>query len=90
MPLEFVVGAVIGAAAASQKVRNAVRKGAIYSVGGALLAYDKLTAAAHNVSKNVRKAMVEAANGAADKPAPEANGAPEAAAQAPPAATPSS
>ena len=74
-------------------MRNAVRKGAIYSVGGALLAYDKVTAAAHNVSKSVRKAMVEAAaNGTADKPAPEAtaNGAPEASQQAPPAATPSS
>jgi hypothetical protein len=59
MPVDFIVGAAVGAALASKPVREAVRKGLIYGVGGALVAYDKVTA------------LGSRANGQQAAPAPE-------------------
>jgi hypothetical protein len=56
MPAEFIIGAAIGAAAVSTKVRKAVRRGLIYGVGGVLVAYDKLAAGAHAVAQSAREA----------------------------------
>jgi hypothetical protein len=80
MPAEFIIGAVIGAAAASKQVRTAVRRGLIYGVGGVLVAYDRLAAGAQAVAQSAR----EAAAAAKDGSAPQANGSPAPA----PAATP--
>jgi hypothetical protein len=80
MPAEFIIGAAIGAAAASTQVRKAVRRGLIYGVGGILVAYDKLAAGAHAVAQGAR----EAAAGSKDGGAAAANGSPPAA----PAASP--
>ncbi len=55
MPLEVVVGAVIGAAATSPNVRKAVRKSLVFGVGSVLAAYDKMTAVAHGVVDGARK-----------------------------------
>jgi hypothetical protein len=62
MPFEFIVGAVVGGAAVSRRVRQAVRKGLIYGVGGALVAYDKVAAMAHGVRNSVHKATATAGN----------------------------
>jgi hypothetical protein len=43
MPVDFIIGAAVGAAVASESVRHAVRKGLVYSVGGALVAFDTVT-----------------------------------------------
>jgi hypothetical protein len=87
MPVDFIVGAAIGAAAASTKVRKAVRQGMIYGVGGVLVAYDKLAASAHAVAQSARQAATAAtaAKGATSSPA---NGSPTAdtGSSAPPAA----
>jgi hypothetical protein len=94
MPLEFIAGAVIGAAAASKTIRNAVRWGAIYGVGGALAAYDRISTAAHELARNARKATVAAArtppgDATSKDAAPTSNGSTTAPSEAP-AATPSS
>jgi hypothetical protein len=65
MPAEFIIGAAIGAAAASTRVRQSVRQGLIYGVGGILLAYDKLSAGAQSVAKSARDAAVAARQGSA-------------------------
>jgi hypothetical protein len=78
MPLELIVGAAVGAAAASPKIRSAVRRGMIYGLGGLLVAYDRVSAMAQEAARGARKGFVEAQAGtAAGGPAP--------AGQAPPA-----
>jgi hypothetical protein len=42
MPVELIVGAVVGAAAASPKARSVIRKGIVYGLAGGLIAYDRL------------------------------------------------
>jgi hypothetical protein len=85
MPLEIVVGAVVGAAAASvvnsPRVRHKVRKGAVYGLAGLLVAYDQAAALAQGAVQGARR--VVRTQDAADH-APES--APAAA--APPAAAP--
>jgi hypothetical protein len=63
MPAEVIIGAVIGAAAASTRVRKAVRRGLIYGVGGVLVAYDKLAGRAHALAQSAREAVAPASEG---------------------------
>jgi hypothetical protein len=78
MPVEFIVGAAVGVAAASRPIRNAFRKGLIYTVGGVLVAYDKVAAMAHGVRRTVHEATASppkaaAPNSATPLAAPEAS-----------------
>jgi hypothetical protein len=70
MPAEFIIGAVVGVAAAavaSSRAGSALRRGLLYGVGKALCAYDKVAEAAHDVARNAREAAASpngvAANG---------------------------
>ena len=54
MPLEILVGAAVGAAAASATVRKGLRQGLVYGLAGALIAYDKVTAAAQGAVEDAR------------------------------------
>ena len=49
MPFELLIGAAVGAGLASPGVRKVVRKGVVYSLAGALMAYDKVTGFAANI-----------------------------------------
>jgi hypothetical protein len=101
MPADFILGAAIGAAAASTNVRKAVRRGLVYGVGGVLVAYDKLAAGAHAFGQSVRQAAVASkgssaahTNGTAETngtpaPAPSANPSADPVAASPAAGTPS-
>jgi hypothetical protein len=64
MPLEIVVGAVVGAAAVSaaqsETVRNKMRKGAVYSLAGLLMAYDKVAALTKGAVDGARQFVKEA------------------------------
>jgi hypothetical protein len=64
MPLEVIVGAVVGAAATtavtSDKVRNTLRRGLVYSLAGVLVAYDKVTSLTTSAIQGARKAVSEA------------------------------
>jgi hypothetical protein len=94
MPAEFIIGAAIGAAAASTKVRKAVRRGLVYGVGGILVAYDKLAAGAHSIAQSAREARATTkdsttqANGSSAT-APAASSPAQPAAAAPASGTPS-
>jgi hypothetical protein len=68
MPVEFIVGAVVGGAAVSRRVRQALRKSLIYGVGGALVAYDKVAAMAHGVRGSVHRATAPPENVTANGP----------------------
>jgi hypothetical protein len=61
MPLEIVVGAVVGAAAASvvnsPPVRQKVRRGAVYGLAGLLVAYDHVAALAQGAVKGARRVV---------------------------------
>jgi hypothetical protein len=65
MPAELIIGAAIGAAAASTRVRQAVRRGLIYGIGAALVAYDKVAAGVHAVARSARQATTGAKDGQA-------------------------
>jgi hypothetical protein len=43
MALQLLVGAALGAAAASSSVRKMVRRGITYGLAGALMAYDRMS-----------------------------------------------
>jgi hypothetical protein len=64
MPLEIVVGAVVGAAAVSaaqsESIRNKLRKGAVYGLAGLLMAYDKVTAMTKGAVDGARQVVQEA------------------------------
>jgi hypothetical protein len=60
MPLDLLVGVVVGAAAASPGVRNAVRQGLIRGLGSLLVAYDKVAAVAQEAAKGARKGAAAA------------------------------
>lgn len=64
MPLEIVVGAVVGAAAVSaaqsENVRNKLRQGAVYGLAGLLMAYDKVTAMTKGAVDGARQVVKEA------------------------------
>jgi hypothetical protein len=92
MPLELIVGAAVGAAAASPKIRGAVRRGMIYGLGGLLVAYDKVSAMAHEAAQGARKGFATAAASGQATPAqasPAAASPPSPAPAAPPAQEPS-
>jgi hypothetical protein len=84
MPADFIIGAAIGAAVASERVRRAVRQGLVYGVGGALRVCDRLAAGAHAVAQGAR----EAASAAKEGDAAPTNGNPETAPSASPAHRP--
>jgi len=93
MPVEFIVGAVVGGAAVSRRIRQALRKGLIYGVGGALVTYDKVAAMAHGVRRSVHEATAAAEQPKATvpvspTPAPEPAPAKETVTAASPAGTP--
>lgn len=78
MPLDIIVGAVVGAAATgavtSEKVRNKLRKGLVYSLAGVLVAYDKAVALTTNAMASARKMANDATATATAEHAPAANG----------------
>jgi hypothetical protein len=49
MPLDFIIGAAVGAGLASEKVRKTLRKGVVYGLAGVLTAYDKVSDLATNI-----------------------------------------
>jgi hypothetical protein len=51
MPLELIVGAAVGVAAASPNIRKVLRQGMVYGLAGALIAYDRVAAMTHKVKK---------------------------------------
>ncbi len=69
MPVELIVGAAVGAAAASERVRKALRRGLVYGVGGVLVAYDKMTAMAHGVRRTVHQATASPTAASPSEPA---------------------
>jgi hypothetical protein len=77
MPLEVLVGAAVGAAAASEKVRKVVRQGVVYGLAGVLVAYDKVAAVGQGALKGARGTV-------ADGQGETAPAAPASAAPAPP------
>ena len=70
MPLELIVGAVVGAGLVSEPVRKALRKGVVHGLAGVLTAYDAVAARAAS-SKKTAAATPAAAPAPA---APSANG----------------
>jgi hypothetical protein len=67
MPLELIVGAVVGAGLVSQPVRKALRKGVVHGLAGVLTAYDAVSARAASMKKTAPAAPAAPA-------APSANG----------------
>ena len=70
MPVELLIGAAVGAGLASSPVRKVIRKGVVYSLAGALMAYDKVSGMAADIRKSRNQAP---AAEAPKKSAPEAN-----------------
>jgi hypothetical protein len=66
---EVGVAVVVTAAAASPSLRKVVRRSLVYGLAGALIAYDKVAAAAQGLVRGIRKGATEAASKAAE-PAP--------------------
>jgi hypothetical protein len=79
---ELVIGAAIGATAASPTGRRWVRRGVVYGLAGVLTAYDRAAALAHGAAKGVRDGVNSLREEAA-----EANKEAYAQATPPPAAT---
>jgi hypothetical protein len=65
MPLELIVGAAVGAAAASPGARSYVRKGMVYGVAGLLMCYDKIVGVTKGIVKGAREGFSEASQVAA-------------------------
>jgi hypothetical protein len=61
MPLELIVGAAIGAAAATSSVRQTVRRGLVLGVSSVLIAYDRVAELAQSRSKAPAPATAGAA-----------------------------
>jgi hypothetical protein len=70
------IAAVVTAAVASPRVRKLLRQGAVYGLAGALIAGDKIAAAARGATQTVRQAAGgptgQAATSAATEAAAEA------------------
>jgi hypothetical protein len=49
------VTAVVSAAVASPRVRKALRRGTVYGLAGLMMAYDKVSALAHNAARSARE-----------------------------------
>jgi len=76
MPVELLVGAVVGAGLASEPVRKSLRKGLVYGLAGALIAYDKVSGLASHVRVGKKSTVTpEAAPGPKTAASPETNGA---------------
>ena len=79
MPLEIVVGAVVGAAAASavtsESMRRKLRQGAVYGLAGLLVAYDKVAALTQGAVDGARQVVKEASEHPATSGAASTNGA---------------
>ena len=54
---EVAVAAVVVGTAASPKLRNVVRRSAVYGLAGALIAYDKTAAVAQGLVKGLRNGV---------------------------------
>jgi hypothetical protein len=54
---EVAVAAVVVGTVASPKLRNIVRRGAVYGIAGALMAYDRTAAVAQGLVKGVRNGV---------------------------------
>lgn len=54
---EVAVAAVVVGTAASPKLRNVVRRSAVYGLAGALIAYDKTAAVAQGLFKGIRNGV---------------------------------
>jgi hypothetical protein len=70
---EVAVAAVVVGTAASPKLRNVVRRSAVYGLAGALIAYDKTAAVAQGLFKGIRNgvnSITPAAESEAPSPAP--------------------
>jgi hypothetical protein len=70
MPVEYIVGAVVGAAAAavgSSRAGSSLRRSLLRGMGNVLLAFDKVSEVAHDVARSAREAAASpngvAANG---------------------------
>jgi hypothetical protein len=88
MPLELIVGAAVGAAAANPTVRKTIRQGMIRGLGGLLVAYDKVAAFAHEAAKGARNGAAAADTKPATATAADARpAAPQETAQSAPSAT---
>jgi hypothetical protein len=79
MPLEIVLGAVVGAAAtgavASEPIRRKLRRGLVYGLAGVLVAYDKVAALTQSAVHSARQVVSEAGDRAAEASANKAPGA---------------
>jgi hypothetical protein len=70
MPLDIIVAAAVGAAAASPNVRSKLRQGLVYGLAGALIAYDKVSAVAHGAVEGARQGAAAASESHAAAAAP--------------------
>ena len=59
MPLEIIVGAVVGAAVANEPVRRKLRQGLVYGLAGVLVAYDKVAHLTQSAVKGARQVVNE-------------------------------
>src|SRR5271166_4515007 len=75
MPLEIVIGAVIGAAVANEPTRRQLRKGLVYGLAGVLVAYDKVA----HLAQSARRVVNEKKAAPSAPATTEHNGAPVAA-----------
>jgi hypothetical protein len=64
------VTAVVAAAVASPRVRQALRRGAVYGLAGLMIAGDKIAEAARGVASTARQATTEAQGTAQEAAAP--------------------
>jgi hypothetical protein len=71
MPIELIVGAVVGAGLASEPVRKALRKGVVHGLAGVLTAYDAVSARAANIKKTAAATPAAPASPAANGPVNE-------------------
>ena len=81
IPVELIVGAAVGAAVASPSVRKVFRRGLIYGLGGALIAYDKVAELTQKAVKGARKGVQSAVD--AESPSEPAPASPPATSETP-------
>jgi hypothetical protein len=76
VPLELIIGAAVGAAAASKDVRRVVRQGVVYGLAGILVAYDKVADATQATLASARRVAQPEEEGktAEETPAPSTDG----------------
>jgi hypothetical protein len=72
---EVAVAAVVVGTVASPKLRNVVRRSAVYGLAGALIAFDKTAAVAQGLVKGVRNGVKSISPETPAAETPAANGA---------------